>query len=98
MSLAVGVGTLHLAQLAAVEKVDDAPGFRGGQAANIAVLLVDRIEERRKRRTQIEAQPASVADVVYALEFLIEAAPVPITELGGVVGEPIGGLRVDAIG
>jgi hypothetical protein len=97
MAVARSVRTFHLAQLASVAKVDDFPGLLPGETADIAAAAIDRAEESRKRRTQVEAQSAAVADVVNALEFLVESGAVPVHGLGRAVGKAVGRFGFDSM-
>ena len=87
MPVARRVGASNLAHLAVVAEVDDVAFLLGGELTNVAVVLVvDGIEQRRERRAQIEAQPAALADVEDARDFLVEALAAPVLRLGRVVG------------
>ena len=89
------VGTFDLAQLASVAQVDDAFLLGRRQRSHVAVVAIDRVEQRRKRRAKIEAQAAAVTDVEDALDFLVESGAVPILRLGRIIGEAVG--RPDSI-
>ena len=44
----------------------------GVELAHVAVVAVHGVEQLGKRRAQVEAQPAAVADVEDALQFLLQ--------------------------
>src|SRR5580704_18423810 len=91
------VGTFDLAQLASVAEVDNAFLFSRGQRPNIAVVAIDRVEQRRKRRAKIEAQAASMTDVEDALDFLVQPGAVPILRLGRIIREAVSRPRLDSL-
>ena len=96
MTVARRVGTFDLAQLASVAEIDDALFLAHRQGSHIAVIAIDRVKQRRKRRTKIEAQPASMTDVENALDFLIEPGPVPILRFGRIVREAVSRPGLDS--
>ena len=70
----------------------------GTSGAYVAIVAIDRVKQGGKRRTQIEAQAASVADVENALHLLVEPGVVPIFRLDRRVGEAVGWLGFDTFG
>ena len=79
MAIAGRVGTSDLAHLAQVAEVDDVAFFLAAEKPNVAIVAVDRVEQRWERRAQIEAQPAALADVEDAGDLLVEAFRGPST-------------------
>ena len=62
------------------------------------VLAIDRVEQRRERWAQIEAQPAAVTDVENPHDFLVQSGAIPILRLGRVVGEAVSRPGFDSLG
>ncbi len=95
--IARSVGTLHLAQFPTVAEIDDAPGLLVGKIADVFAFLVNCVEQRREGGTQVEAKPATLADVVNALEFLGESRPLPVLGFNRTVGKTLGRLGFNSI-
>ncbi len=98
MTVARRVGTFHLAELAAVAQIDHPLGLGAGEFTHVAVVAIGRVEQRGKRRTQIEAEPASVTDVEGALEFLVESLAIPVFRFVQIVGKAVGRRGLDSVG
>jgi hypothetical protein len=80
------VGAVDVAQLALEALVDHLILLRWCQPAGILVgVTVDELEQRRKRCTELEAQPAPVAQVVDTCQFPPDIGLVEVLRVFGVV-------------
>jgi hypothetical protein len=66
------IGTMVETELAIVALIDDAMMVRRGQFGDVALVPIDPIQERVERRTEIEATPTTIADVIDAKGFFVE--------------------------
>ncbi|HZC46423.1 MAG TPA: hypothetical protein VE243_08095 [Candidatus Acidoferrum sp.] len=96
MTIMRRVGTFDFAELASVAEIDDARFLGRRHPSHIAVVAIDGVEQRRKRRAQIEAQAAARADVENALDFLIESGALPVLRFGGVVSKAVSRPRLNS--
>src|SRR2546426_3465999 len=98
VSIALGVGTLDLAELALKAGVHDFGCVGCGDLPDIAVLPVDGRKKIRKAVTVFEAETAAVADFERPPDFLLECLRIPIFGFRGIVGKRIRGLISDVFG
>ena len=81
-----GVRTVDVAELALEALVDDLVLLRWGHPAGVlVVVLVDVGEERRERRAELEAELASVTQVVHPGELPANVGLVEVHRVMGVV-------------
>ena len=66
------IGTMVVAELAVITFVDDFLVVSRRQLGNVALILVDPVQQRVERGTKIEAPPAAIADFVNALRVFVE--------------------------
>ena len=59
-------------ELAIVALVDNAMMVCRGQFGDVALVLINPIQERVEGRTEIEATPTTIANVIDAKGFLVE--------------------------
>ena len=96
VSVVGGIRTLHVTDLALIAGVDDAIGLARGNLAHVAVVRVNELEQFRKGRAQVEAEPAAMTDLEHTFDFLVQGGLVPITGGVGIVGESGGGSAFDS--
>ena len=70
--------------------------FRRREIADIVALGVNRLEKIGKRRAQIEAEPAAVADVEHPLDLDVELGAIPVFRFVRIVAESVGRSRFDS--
>lgn len=91
------VGAFYVAQFALIAGVEDAVMFGRRERAHAAVMPVDRLKQLGKRRAQIEAQPAAVANLEYSLDLAGERRLIPVERIIGVIRQPRCGCTSDDI-
>ena len=69
MTVVSRVGTLDVAQLALKAAVDDRRRLLGAELANVALMTVDRVKQRRERWAEVKAEATPLTDIEDALEL-----------------------------
>src|SRR5215475_4322254 len=85
--VARSIRTLHLAQATSVAEIDHTLLVRPRKRANLAVFPIDGLEQDGKRRAQIKAETAPMADVENPVDLLIETGAIPVLRLSRTVGK-----------
>ena len=82
------VRTVHVAEFALKAFVDDLVLLSGCESAGVLIImLIDHLEQRRKRRAELETQPTPMAQVVHPGEFAANVCFVEIVRVVRVIGD-----------
>ncbi len=65
-------------ELAVITFLLDPFVIRGGQTGDVALILVDAVQQRVEGRTEVETATTAVADVEYAIRLLYEIVSRPV--------------------
>jgi len=66
------IRTVVVAEFTVIALIDDPMVIGGRELGDVARITIDAVEQRVKRRTQIEAAPAAIADFVDTLRSFLE--------------------------
>ena len=66
------IGTVVVTELTVIALIDDPVVVGVCELRDVPLITIDAVEQRVERWTQIEAAPAAIADVIYALRLFLE--------------------------
>jgi hypothetical protein len=66
------IGTMVVAEFTVIALIDDPMVVGERKLGDVTLILVDTVEQRIERRTQIETAPAAIADFIDALRVFLK--------------------------